>query len=49
MERPSGKGPGDLAAEMSEATGVGLGELRGRSRAIGCARRLFVRKASIEN
>ena len=48
---PGDKSLGDLAAEVSEATGIEIGELRGRSRsrAVSCARRLFVYKALIEN
>jgi hypothetical protein len=50
-ERPNGRSLGDLAAEMSEATGIGVEELRGRerTRALSGARRLFVHKALIEN
>jgi hypothetical protein len=51
MERPNRRSLGDLAAEVSEATGIRVEGLRGRerTRAVSGARRLFVHKALIEN
>jgi putative transposase len=51
MERSNRRSLGDLAAEVSQATGIRVEELRGRvrTREVSDARRLFVHKALIEN